>query len=212
MPLPIGPDRFRLVISTDVPAGADPCYAFSHPGEIIWKHYETTEYDEVLVGYDKHPHGEPNEPVFRYSARLPEDKWFQQPDFNEVFWLGIQAVYDTNHPNYLWGWTNHRHVFNDDAVHGYWDSGEWKWKELHDQTGASEDMSFMMFTDPNECSTCANYNLDGTINFFDYAEFANEWYWVGPAGGYNNGDLNCDGTVDLRDLDIFCRQWLQSYP
>ena len=73
-------------------------------------------------------------------------------------------------------------------------------------------MSFVLFTDPDECSNCANYNLDARVNFLDYAEFANEWYWTGPAGGYNNGDLDCDGDVDLSDLDIFCLQWLQYCP
>jgi len=212
MPLPVAPNRFNLRIWTDVSAGADPCYSYSHPGEVIWD-YNAVKYDEVLVGYDKYPHGEPNEPVFRYSVKLPEDKWFQQPDYNEVFWLSVQAIYEIADPPYLWGWTNHQHVFNDDAVQGHEDivSG-WVWDELKDQTGASEDMSFMLFTDPNECSNCANYNRDATVNFFDYAEFANEWYWSGPAGGYNNGDLNCDGTVDLYDLDIFCQQWLQYCP
>ncbi len=214
MPLPIRPNRFELRIWTDVPdPNLNDPNTYSHPGHEIWS-FDTDEYDEVLVGYDKKPHGEPNEPVFRYSVSLPEDEWFRQPDYNEVFWLSVQAIYDQNIPNYTWGWTNHQHVFNDDAVSGRYDDANevWLWEELKDQTGASEDMSFMLFTDPNECSTCANYNLDGTVNFFDYAEFANEWYWSGPAGGYNNGDLNCDGTVDLYDLDIFCQQWLQYCP
>jgi hypothetical protein len=188
--------------------------SFSHPGEVIWE-YETSKYDEVLVGYDKHPEGEPNEPVFRYSIRLPEDKWFRQPNYNGIFWLSVQAVYDTNTPNYNWGWTNHKHVFNDDAVSGYYDDvgGKWVWTELYDQTDASEDMSFMLFTDPKVCSTCANYNCDAIVNFLDYADFADDWLcWAGAAGGYNNSDLNCDGSVDFRDLKIFVDQWLGSCP
>jgi hypothetical protein len=213
MPLPVKPDYFELNIWTDVAAGEDPCVPFSHPNEIIWG-YKSHDYDEVLVGYDKHPHGEPNEPVFRYSVRLPEDMWFHQPDFNEVFWLSIVAVYDVNTPNYDWGWTNHKHVFNDDAVGGYKEaaSGRWVWAELFDQTGASEDMSFMLFTDPSVCSTCANYNCDALVNFFDYADFADDWLWTGLAGGYNNSDLNCDGGVDLYDVKMFADQWLTSCP
>jgi hypothetical protein len=212
VPRPRQPDYFWLAIWTDVPAGTDPCYPFSHPGEPIWG-YEAFEYDEVLVGYDKLPHGEPNEPVFRYSVRLPEENWFHQPDYNEVFWLSVQATYDTYQPNYPWGWTNHEHVFNDDAVQLHHDMVlGWVWDKLKDQTGASADTSFMLFTDPYVCSPCANYNLDASVNFIDYAEFANEWYWAGPDGGYNNGDLDCDGDVDLHDLDIFCQQWLQHCP
>ena len=189
-------------------------YGFSHPNEVIWE-YDTGDYDEVLVGYDKHPEGEPNEPVFRYSVRLPEENWFQQPDYEGIFWLSVQAVYDVNRPEYPWGWTNHEHAFNDDAVAGYLidgSTGEIEWAELYDQTGATEDMSFVLFTDPDECSGCANYNCDARVNFLDYSDFADDWYWTGPAGGYNNSDLDCDGDVDLYDADIFTQQWLQYCP
>jgi len=219
MQQPVKPDYFTLSIYTDVPAGADPCYPFSHPGEMIWEyHCFTCDYDEVLVGFDKHPEfDEPyrTEPVFRYSVRLPEIDWFNQPDYNEVFWLSIQAEYiDTPEPYYSWGWTNHPHVFNDDAVQYYWDDSEqeYKWEELHDQTGASADMSFMLFTDPDECVNCADYNIDYIINFVDYTDFADDWFWTGLPGGYNNSDLNCNGKVDFEDLEIFCNQWLDSCP
>jgi hypothetical protein len=216
-PLPIPPNRFKLQIWTDVPA--DPCdpLSYSHPGNPIW-HYDTNAYDEVLVGYDKHPEQTPpitrTEPVFRYSVRLPENKWFHQPDYNAVFWLSIQAVYDLNQPNYLWGWTNHQHVFNDDAVQGHLDSttGLWTWTELFDQTDASEDMSFVLFTDPNQCSTCANYNCDSIVDFFDYVNFADNWRAVVPPGGYDNSDLNCDGSIDLYDVAILAQNWLTPCP
>jgi len=106
MELPKPPDYFRLSIWTNVPATAD--NPFSHPGEMIWE-YQAYDYDEVLVGYDKHPHGEASESVFRYSVRLPEDKWFCQRDANGVYWFSVMAVY--KHPSaatYPWGWTNHQ--------------------------------------------------------------------------------------------------------
>jgi hypothetical protein len=218
MSLPVPPDRFVLKIWTDVAADdPDNTYSYSHPGEEIWQ-YDAVEFDEVMVGFDKHPHGaqgqHPNEPVFRYSVRLPKDKWFNQPDYNEVFWFSVQAVYENEEPLYPWGWTNHEHVFNDNAVRRYEDlaAGGWVWEELYDQTGKSEDMSFILFTDPHECSTCANYNTDWIINCIDYADFADDWYWVGPAGGYNNSDLNCDGVADNNDLKIFALQWLTYCP
>ncbi|MFZ0033754.1 MAG: hypothetical protein WAK60_02035 [Sedimentisphaerales bacterium] len=218
---PTPPDKFRLTIWTDVAAN-DPCnhYGYSHPGKVIWQ-YDANKYDEVLVGYDKHPENSPpyrTEPVFRYSVRLPEANWFHQPDFNGVFWLSVQAVYDVYGSLYDWGWTNHKHAFNDDAVRCNFfyfdlDTGQWAWdEELHDQTGASEDMSFMLFTDPNKCVNCANYNLDSIVNFLDYADFADDWLWVGPAGGYNNSDLDCNGIVNFYDLKIFVDQWLGSCP
>jgi len=197
---------------------ADPCdsNSYSHPGDKIWE-YKAGNYDEVMVGFDKHPEGDPCEPVFRYSVRLPEENWFHQPDYNEVFWFSVVAVYSSDPPNYTWGWTNHRHEFNDDAVAGIITNPgspdpNWAWQELLDQTGASEDMSFILFTDPNKCSTCANYNTDYTVNLLDYCDFADDWRWTGPAGGYNNSDLNCDGVADFKDLRIFVMQWLTCCP
>jgi hypothetical protein len=156
MPLPVKPDYFWLTIWTDIPAGVDPAVPFSHPNEVIWK-YKAYDYDEVLVGYDKHPHETPGaasarEPVFRYSVRIPEEKWFQQRDANDIYWFSVVAVYEEGtDPLYDWGWTNHKHVFNDDAVAGWYDLavGEWFWKELYDQLNISQDMSFMLFTEPD---------------------------------------------------------------
>jgi len=211
--VPVKPDYFHLNIWTDVAAGEDPCVTYSHPNEIIWE-YKAYDYDEVLVGYDKDPNGEPNEPVFRYSVRLPEEEWFRQPDVNGIFWLSILAVYDTNTPNYDWGWTNHQYVFNDDAVAGYQNptNGEWVWTELFDQTGASEDMSFMLFTDPDVCINCADYTSDGIVDTRDLKIFADNWLWIGPSGGYCDGDLNCDGEATFVDYAIFAQQWLDSCP
>jgi len=201
MPLPVSPNRFRLSIWTDVPLG-DPGnpYPYSHPGEIIWT-YETQKYDEVLVGYDKHPEYEPpyrTEPVFRYSARLPKDAWFQQPDVNGVFWLSVQAVYDNNMPNYDWGWTNHEHVFNDDAVQGTQvTSGEWTWTELYDQTGASEDMSFILFTEP-DCMKVTN------PDYADWVAFGKPdcWCYERQCRGDANGKKQLVFWVYSTDLSI----------
>ncbi len=212
MTLPVKPDYFQLNIWTDVAAGEDPCVSYSHPGEIIWK-YKAYDYDEVFVGYDKHPQGEPNEPVFRYSVGLPDANWFRQPNYNEVFWLSVQAIYDVNEPRYDWGWTNHKHVFNDDAVTGYYDDSNevWVWTELYDQTGESEDMSFILFTDPSVCIDCADYNLDGIVDLEDLGVFVSNWLWTGSCG-YNNGDLDCNGDVEFHDFAILALQWLDSCP
>jgi hypothetical protein len=216
MPAPVEPNAFLLSIWTDVPAGGQD-EDYSRPGEMIWQ-YRADDYDQVLVGYDKHPE-DPNrlgiEPVFRYSVRLPEDDWFFQRDVNGIYWFSVLAVYDGNAPNYDWGWTNHKHMFNDNAVTGTLQPGttdEWIWDKIHDQTGAPADMSFVLFTDPNECTNCADYNTDSIVNFPDYAEFADGWQWTGPAGGYHNSDLNCDGLVDFADVKILADQWLDSCP
>jgi hypothetical protein len=205
MALPTPPDRFHLQIWTDVPAGADPCYAYSHPNDVIWA-YDVYDYDEVLVGYDKHPHGEPNEPVFRYSVRLPQDMWFIQEDQNGVFWLSVQAVYDTQDPIYRWGWTNHAHAYNDDAVQGHTDipSGQWIWDELYDQTGASEDMSFMLFTDPDECYA-------GQPDYSEWVTVGKPTCWCYPRQCYGDADGHSEGKgsywVFTADLNTMLTAW-----
>ncbi|MGA2092607.1 MAG: C25 family cysteine peptidase [Sedimentisphaerales bacterium] len=210
--LPIKPDYFLLNMWTDV--AVDPCdpNSFSHPGRKIWE-YRAYSYDEVLVGYDKNPTSAPSEPVFRYSVRLPQENWFRQPDYNQVFWFSVVAVFG-GVQDYDWGWTNHKHKFNDDAVSGDFNeiTGHWSWTELFDQTQTSEDMSFMLFTDPNVCSTCANYNCDSIVNFLDFTDFADKWLAIVPPGGYDNSDLNCDGKIDWYDVKIFALQWLTTCP
>ena len=157
---PEKPAYFDVSIWTDVPA--DPCdqiMPWSHPDQIVWQ-YDAYNYDEVLVGYDKHPHDPcfpipgPHEPVFRYTARIPQEEWFwQDPNEDTVYWLSIVAVYEQHYPEYVWGWTNHQHAYNDDAVQ----TPEmidpdpaipWQWNEIYDQTGASADLSFTIYTDP----------------------------------------------------------------
>jgi hypothetical protein len=215
MPLPVGPDYFLLSIWTDVPADScDPSY--SHPNEAIWK-YKAYDYDEVLVGYDKYPHGDPNEPVFRYSVRLPHDKWFLQEEPNNVYWFSALPVYQQHWPNYMWGWTNHKHVYNDDAVEGYQDMpggpADWTWYELFDQTGESEDMSFILFTDPNgytcwdpaECGgqPFGDANCDGNVNFIDLGLLKVAFFSSVGMPNYNCcADFNHDGRVNFLDLGI----------
>ena len=152
-PPPVEPDYFLLSIWTDVPASVS--NPFSHPGEKIWE-YRARDFDEVLVGYDKHPHGSADpakaghEPVFRYSVRVPEGERFAQEVIGRIYWFSVVAVYTNpqavTHP---WGWTNHKHEFQDDAVAGHVDAGGvWNWQPLKDHTGKTEDMSFVLFTDP----------------------------------------------------------------
>ena len=170
---------------------------FSHPGSKIWE-YKTESYDEVLVGYDKHPEpGEQGggfEPVFRYSVKLPKENWFLQTDVNNIYWFSAVAVYDQSEPNY-WGWTNHKHVFNDDAVAGYQSpTGEWIWEELYDQTGESEDMSFILFNEP-ECLIGGNA---GVKEYSDWVAWGRPKCWCYPR--------QCRGDVNGKKLGV----WVQS--
>jgi len=152
-PSPTKPDYFLLSIWTDEPY---PISTLSHPGQKIWE-YKAYDYDEVMVGYDKYPLSSgtdlAHEPVFRYSVRLPEEDWFCQEDVDEVYWFSVVAVYDESTAiEYPWGWTNHPHNFGNGAVSGYRDQqSEWTWQQLLDQTDGSEDMSFVLFSESEEC-------------------------------------------------------------
>nr|NIR25891.1 hypothetical protein [Gammaproteobacteria bacterium]NIR65503.1 hypothetical protein [candidate division Zixibacteria bacterium]NIW98150.1 hypothetical protein [Phycisphaerae bacterium] len=210
MPLPVKPDYFLLTIWEDVPAGADPLVPFSHPEgpDPIWK-YKAHEYDEVLVGYDKHPEATPGatsarEPVFRYSVRIPKEKWFMQEDVNNIYWFSVVAVYEEGtDPIYDWGWTNHPWAFNDDAVAGFFDVGvnDWVWDELYDQLGNSQDMSFMLFTDP-ECLVGGNA---GPLEYSDWVTWGKPDCWCyrrqcrGDIDGIQTGPF----WVAIPDLNIF---------
>jgi hypothetical protein len=180
---PCRPDYFLLSIWDNIPAGADPCFPFGHPNDIIWQ-YEAHDYDEVLVGYDIDPHApnQPNEPVFRYSVKLPPDAWFVQRADGNVYWFSVAAVYYDRIPSIEWGWTNHASYYGANAVSGaiFRDGPPWTWWQLSDLTGAGSDMSFVLFTDPNpNLGTC-----------WDPAKCA----------GQPSGDATCDGNVNLADL------------
>lgn len=159
MAKPIQPNSFILSIWTDVPDPdpTDPT-SYSRPGQKVWE-YRAKDFDEVLVGFDKHPEGSnlarAREPVFRYSVRLPRDKWFYQATGTNVYWFSVAAVYtDKDSANHRWGWTNHPHSYNDGAaIHVPWIdiSGDvtWSWEQVLDQMGKIADMSFVLFTDPD---------------------------------------------------------------
>ncbi|UCG59468.1 MAG: LamG domain-containing protein [Phycisphaerales bacterium] len=143
---PVKPDYFLLSIWTDVPdPDPDNPEDYSHPGQKIWE-YRAYDYDEVLVGYDKHPEVSPaiyprigQEPVFRYSVRLPQERWFCQEEVDGVYWFSVVAVYeDPEGPPYPWGWTNHQCAAWEppglDEV-GHWRFDEASGPTAHDSSG-----------------------------------------------------------------------------
>jgi len=177
----------------------------------MWK-YNAYNYDEVLVGYDKMPHGEPNEPVFRYSVRMPVSNWFCQKKGN-IYWFSVLAVYDINEPIYPWGWTNHEHMFNDDAA--AWEQapgGEWNWVPLKDQTEETEDMSFILFTDKSRkcwCYPCFfRGDATGDCKITTGDSKVLQQAWPGLGGTYNPcADFNKDGKITTGDSKILQKNW-----
>jgi len=145
---PPRPDYFLLTISTNVGPSRETPY--NRPGEVVWQ-YRAYDYDEVLVGYDKEPEGEPNEPVFRYSVRLPEENWFRQEVPGTLYWFSVTAVYTDPLPRIVhpWGWTSHRHMFESAGLFiDYRLITAPQWQPLRDPADQPIDMSFTLFTGP----------------------------------------------------------------
>ena len=152
VPEPHKPDYFLLSIwsnASGIDADCD-----NYPDEKIWE-FVTHNYDEVLVGYDRNPQGEPNEAVFRYSVKLPEEAWFRQEAPENTYWLSVVAVFrePSDEIPYSWGWTNHSHTFGSPAM-ARDDSMSMilQWQPLPDSTACPVDMSFTLFTIPEQQS------------------------------------------------------------
>jgi uncharacterized delta-60 repeat protein len=137
---PSRPDYFMLSlrIPSNVPAGD------GNPGELVWE-YLAYDYDEVLVGYDRNPESEPNEPVFCYSVRLPVEAWFHQEHIDQTYWFSVVAVYKArlDEIQYPWGWTSCSHTFSSTALSVTDDSSVPE--PLYDQKNEPVDMSFTLF-------------------------------------------------------------------
>jgi hypothetical protein len=148
-PRPPRPDYFLLRIWNHAPAdGGTP----DSPGDILWE-YRAFDYDEVPVGYDKNPAGEPNEPVYRYSVRLPAENWFRPQNAGSNYWFSVVAVYTDPLPvpMYPWGWTNHPQASGAGATFiDYRLATPPQWRPLRDPQDRPVGMSFTLFTEPEE--------------------------------------------------------------
>jgi hypothetical protein len=147
---PRRPDYFLLSIRSNAPT--DDWEPYDHPGETIWE-FSADEYNEVLVGYDKNPEGEPNEAVFRYSVRLPEDAWFRQAEPDTVYWFAVTPVFAEPVADrlYRWGWTNHPRVSGGGALFvDYRLRMVPQWQSVSGPEDEGVDMSFEFFTVPSE--------------------------------------------------------------
>jgi hypothetical protein len=163
MPAPRRPDYFLLSLSASAPPDEEE--PLDHPGERLWE-YVAHDYDEVLVGYDQSPEGEPNEPVFRYSVRLGEDAWFRDGDPNTVYWFSVVPVFHESGDGrpYDWGWTNHPQESGDAALFvDYRLRMVPQWQPVQSLEGEPSDMSFTLYIvpDPNDAAAEASAPPDG---------------------------------------------------
>jgi hypothetical protein len=63
-----------------------------------------------------------------------------------------------------------------------------------------------------EWISTADFNLDGAVDFLDYAEFALRWETSAGDPIFNvKYDLNSNGTIGFEDLMVFASQWLPGH-
>ena len=58
-----------------------------------------------------------------------------------------------------------------------------------------------------DCITSPDVNGDGQVNLFDVLFLLNVWGVCGSNLDCNRADLNCDGSVDLREMQVVIGAW-----
>ncbi|MHC4719122.1 MAG: DUF7901 domain-containing protein [Planctomycetota bacterium] len=213
LPLPpkIMPKAFHIGIWNDIPDPnpGDPT-VFSHPNEMVWENY-CDNWVWNFAGYDEDPRAIQDDTCFQFTQLLSQDEWFWQDPCDpcepagRVYWLSIAAIYDpcdyTDPEFYPWGWKTRPHFFNDDAV------------RITNTTNPVDGNSW-----PGSPLTVGHQWVTGGPIFWPDPNFswdvAFELTTNKPA--YHDdpipGDLDLNKVVNLFDLDIFARNWLNSVP
>lgn len=101
---PYNINAFRIRFWTDVPAGADPQFPFSHPGVPVGPEIFCQNFTVQWVGWDYDPRSDRYEACFMYEQALLPHEWFYQNPGNgtNIYWISIEAV--ASDPPVLWGW------------------------------------------------------------------------------------------------------------
>ena len=107
---------------------------------------------------------------------------------------------------------------NDDAVAGYLSVTdptlpvEWTWEELYDQAGMSEDMSFMLYTEPG-CYPCCK------DDYFEWLSLGKPECWCYSRQCYGDADNTANGNpnsgyyhVGIPDLILLINNWYLKEP
>jgi len=152
--------------------------AFSIPGALIDEQICNDFTEQWFAAIPRWDDPGTYEHEYVYECDLPEE-WRQEKD--KTYFLNIQAVFDTPHPEYVWGWLNSSVHWNDDAV--LWVGGGWNelvWPDGHPFEGKSMDMAFELYTRKPTTQELVNH-------------------LVNRAGGLQY-DYNNDGIFDIADL------------
>ncbi|MGB8226648.1 MAG: hypothetical protein WCE45_07300 [Sedimentisphaerales bacterium] len=229
---PGGPNdvNFTLSIHSDIPASQSPT-GYSMPNDVLWHRdflagtYEVSiEQQGIYEGWWD-PHIDwyvfPGDQVcWKYVFHIPKTEAFCQrgePNKPIVYWLDVQA-----HPNPTspaeFGWKSSINHWNDGAV---WTMGSepyvGTWNKLmypsqHPLYPQPIDLAFAIDGNIPCCQRCADFDLSSKVDFVDLSEFVGDWLWFGPAGGYVEPDLDCDGDVQFDDFAILAEQWYIGCP
>lgn len=113
-------DGFWIRIYRDVPAGVDPKFPFSHPGELLFSVF-VKDFMQELVASSPRP-DETYEHKFYYSLDLPEP--FNQEE-GRIYWISIAAVMVEN-SEYPWGWETSNMHWNDNAARFWFFNNYWE--------------------------------------------------------------------------------------
>ncbi len=161
---PVRPMGFMLNWYADIPAGIDPEFPYSHPGELIAQGFFPIEevgetYFGTVTNSWLRPGMEIYEHEYVYRADLRPEPWMEQS--GETYWLGIRAIFPPGaiqDPEFrAWGWKTTQPAFgwNDDAVLSFSEGAVWDleliyptpfYPETHPYTGRSVDMAFGLTT------------------------------------------------------------------
>ncbi len=150
---PMYPNSIDLAFQVTTTPESEPTY--SHPKKIIWENY-CDSYTVSPYGWEYDPRTGYEYPKFEFYQELNPSEYWQQPNEQGIYWLGITAMYNTpTDPLYPFGWETRRHFFQDDAVRFFgvpqqgieypitafepieWDSNSW-------------DLSFELISNPQE--------------------------------------------------------------
>jgi hypothetical protein len=222
--------NFTLSIHSDLPAQSPSGH--SMPNDVLWHRdflagtYEVSiEQEQIYEGWWD-PHIDwyvfPGDHIcWKYVFHIPKTEAFCQrgePNKPVVYWLDVQACPNDVSGGAQFGWKSSINHWNDDAV---WTMGSepytGPWNELrypyyHPLYSESIDLAFAIEGNIPCCQRCADFDLSSKVDFVDLSEFVGDWLWFGPAGGYVEPDLDCDGDVQFDDFAILAEQWYIGCP
>jgi len=230
---PCGPNdvNFTLSIHSDIPASQSKT-GYSMPNDVLWHRdflagtYEVSiEQEQIYEGWWD-PHIDwyvfPGDQVcWKYVFHIPKTEAFCQrgePNKPIVYWLDVQACPNDVSGGAQFGWKSSINHWNDGAV---WTMGSepyvGTWNKLmypsqHPLYPQPIDLAFAIDGNIPCCQRCADFDLSSKVDFVDLSEFVGDWLWFGPAGGYVEPDLDCDGDVQFDDFAILAEQWYIGCP